>query len=234
MAAGGAPRRSQEQRRGASEDALLDAASQVIAEWGTDRASLASIGRRAGASRGLASHHFGSKEALLAQVAERAQRRSTAAVRAAVAGVDGEGEDLSALELLRTVVDTYLARLEEPSPESRALIVMWGATFPSETGVETMASADQRAYAGIEAEIRRGQEDGSIRTDVDPAGMATVLLGLMRGVGALLLTKPQGADVSSVRASCDTWMTSALAARPVETAAVGGASLRSAHRRGER
>ncbi len=45
----------QAQRRSESEEALFDAAAEVIAERGTDRASLASIGERAGGSRRVGS-----------------------------------------------------------------------------------------------------------------------------------------------------------------------------------
>ena len=80
MATNGAPvRRTQAERRGESEEALLDAAANLIAERGVERASLASIGERAGTSRGLPTHHFGSKDALVARLASRVQDHVAAA-----------------------------------------------------------------------------------------------------------------------------------------------------------
>src|SRR5262245_25666186 len=73
-------RRTQAERRSQSEGALLDAAAELIAERGVEGTSLASIGERAGVSRGLPTHHFGSKDALVARLARRAQngiRRAT-------------------------------------------------------------------------------------------------------------------------------------------------------------
>ena len=207
----------------------MGAASQVIAERGVDRASLATIGRRAGVSRGLASHHFGSKDALLERVAERAQHISTEAVAAAVEQAQGGSKEVSGLDLLRTVVHTYLGRLEDPTPEARALIVMWGATFASEQGVQSMASADERAYQGLAERVREGQSEGSIRPDVDPEGTAVLLLGLMRGVGALLLTGSEGTDFSRVRETCDALITGALRA---ETPVADGSQDRKGELRG--
>src|SRR5262245_31645311 len=76
-------RRTQVERRHESEEALLDAAADLVAERGVERASLASIGTRAGASRGLPNHHFGSKDALVARLARRAQNRIDDAMVAA-------------------------------------------------------------------------------------------------------------------------------------------------------
>ena len=61
----GVERRTQAERRAASEAALLSAAAELIAERGIERTSLRSIGDRAGASRAMPGYHFGSKEALI-------------------------------------------------------------------------------------------------------------------------------------------------------------------------
>src|SRR5437764_2201484 len=50
---------------------LLDAAAELIAEVGYDRATLAQIGERAGYSHGLVTRRFGSKENLLWTLVER-------------------------------------------------------------------------------------------------------------------------------------------------------------------
>ena len=54
---------TQAERRQKSEQALLDAAAALIAERGVEQTSLARIGESAGTSRGLPTHHFGSKDA---------------------------------------------------------------------------------------------------------------------------------------------------------------------------
>jgi AcrR family transcriptional regulator len=206
-------RRTQAERRGESEEALLDAAAKLIAERGVERASLASIGERAGTSRGLPTHHFGSKDALVARLASRVQDHVAAAsLHALEQRLHRKPAEVSALDVLRTTLDTYLELFEDPSSEERALIVMWGATFPSGASIDGMLEADRRSYDGWAELIRHGQRDGSIRSDIDPAATAVVLFGLMRGVAALLLTESHIKDMRRVRATCDGWIVAALAA----------------------
>lgn len=216
MATNQQPRRTQVERRRESELALLDAAAEVIAERGINGASLSSIGERAGTSRGLPTHHFGSKDALVSQVADRAQDRIAAATVAAIERAHRHVDELSALELMRATVDTYLELFEHPSADERALIVMWGATFPTESSVEGMLDADRRAYDGWARLVARGHEDGSIRADVDPGAAAVVLHGLTRGVAALLLTESHHTDMRGVRRTVDDLLGAALA--PAEKA----------------
>ena len=207
-----APRtQTQAERRQKSEQALLDAAAALIAERGVEQTSLARIGEAAGTSRGLPTHHFGSKDALVARLARRSQDRVLAATRNALGRADRPAENLSALELIRTTLSTYLELFEHPTAEERALIVMWGATFPSQASIDGMVEAEQRSYAGWADLISRGQDDGSIRRDLDPDALAVVLFGMMRGVAALLLTESDTKDMSRVRATCDAWIVGALA-----------------------
>lgn len=209
-----AARRTQAERRAASEEALLRAAAELIAERGIDRATLARIGERSGASRALSTYHFGSKDALVARLASDAQDRMG---RATVAALEAAGDGVAAvtaLERLRAMVDTYLHRFEDPTPEDRALLVMWGATFPTHASVDGMVDADRRSYDGWTDLIHRGQEEGSIRPDLDPAATAVMLLGFMRGVAALLCTDAELADMRGVRRTCDTVITAALAPPP--------------------
>jgi AcrR family transcriptional regulator len=210
-AAGTARAQTQAERRNKSEQALLDAAAALIAERGVEQTSLARIGESAGTSRGLPTHHFGSKDALVARLARRSQDRVLAATRNALGRADRPAENLSALDLIRTTLSTYLELFEHPTAEERALIVMWGATFPSEASIDGMVEAEQRSYDGWADLISRGQDDGSIRRDLDPEALAVVLFGMMRGVAALLLTESETKDMSRVRATCDAWILGALA-----------------------
>jgi AcrR family transcriptional regulator len=209
-------RRTQAERRQTSERALLGAAADVIAERGIGGASFAAIGDRAGTSRGLAHHRFGSKDALVVRVAADAQELVLEAMAdAALRASRSAREPLSGLELIRVWVSTYLELFEDPTSDLRALIVIWGALFPSESSLEGILDADRRSYSGWTTNIREGQRDGSIRDDVDPGASAVVLHGLLRGVAALMLTEAQHTDMTKVRDAIDTWLEGALAAQPV-------------------
>jgi len=54
-----------EQRRAQAEHGLLVAAAELVGEVGPSNVTLAVVGERAGCSRGLTTHHFGSKGALM-------------------------------------------------------------------------------------------------------------------------------------------------------------------------
>ena len=204
-------RQSQAERRSRSEDALLEAAAELVAERGVQGASLASIGGRAGVSRGLPAHHFGSKDALVAQLAERAQTHVGLVITDAQRRHAGVSGDLSVLDEILVGVDAYFELFDEPGPDERALLVMWGSTFPSNASVDGMADAERRSYEGLSERIAAGQADGSVRADVDVTASAVLLHGLMRGVAALYLTDRRPADMQTVRQTCREWIAAALA-----------------------
>ncbi len=150
----------------------------------------------------------------MARLASRVQDHVIAATLNALDRKYERPEEVSALALLRTTLDTYLELFENPSAEERSLIVMWGATFPSKASIDGMLEADRRSYDGWADLIRDGQQDGSIRSDVDAAATAVVLFGLMRGLAALLMTESDVSNMSNVRATCDKWIVAALARSP--------------------
>jgi AcrR family transcriptional regulator len=219
-------RRTQVERRQDSERALLDAAVAAIAERGITGASLSVIGERAGTSRGLPTHHFGSKDVLVARVAARAQDRVRAATESAIEEAHQDIDAFSALELIRATVDTYIGLFEQPTANERALIVMWGATFPSDSSIEGMLDADRASYEGWSDLIERGHRDGSIRFDADPAACAVLLHGLLRGVAASLLTESQYMDMTTVRTTIRDWIDGALGAATPQNASQFALTLR--------
>src|SRR5580693_3794419 len=66
-------RRTQRERRDLAEAALLNAAAELAVEHGVRSLTLARVGERAGYSRGIVTHHFGSKQALLERLARATQ-----------------------------------------------------------------------------------------------------------------------------------------------------------------
>jgi AcrR family transcriptional regulator len=204
-------RRTQAERRSQSEAALLDAAAELIAERGVEGASLASIGERAGVSRGLPTHHFGSKDALVARLSRRAQNGIARATLDALGRAEQTVDEISAIDLLHLTVDSYLDLIVRPTADQRALIVMWGSTFPSRASVEGMVEADRRSLEGWAELIGRGQDEGSIRTGINHRATAVVLMGLLRGVAAVMLTDAEASNIEEVRRTCHDWITAALA-----------------------
>ncbi|OHV24694.1 TetR family transcriptional regulator [Parafrankia soli] len=209
--AGHPQRRTQVERRAASEAALLRAAAELIAERGFERTSLRSIGARAGTSREMPAYHFGSKEGLITRLAERAHERTLEATAEALERTDRRAEELSALEALRVTIETYLeVFVAADAPEERAVVVMWGATFPSDSPLPAVVHADRQTHRDLAETIRAGQQDGSIRADADADAAAVLVMGMARGIAALSLAHPGAADPAKVQALCGEVITASL------------------------
>jgi len=196
-------RRSQQERKSEAENALLDAASELFAEQGIAATSLAQIGERAGYSRGLVNHHFGSKSVLVDRLTERAQYRSFEHMEGQV--------HKSGRETILAVVDDYVALRETQPKDIQSFLVMWGAAFPEQTPVTGFKEADLRSRANLERTIRQGQKDGSINKQRDPAATAVFILALMRGVAAQTLIAEEELNPKQVREQCRAFVEAALA-----------------------
>ena len=72
---GGARRRTQAERTATAHRRMIRAAVRLIARQGYTRTTLAQVGKEAGYTGGLVSHHFGSKEGLARALVERAAGR---------------------------------------------------------------------------------------------------------------------------------------------------------------
>ena len=201
-------RRTQVERRAEAEKALLNAAAELFAEHGVVQTSLAQIGERAGYSRGLANHHFGTKDALIDHLAQRCQ----GAFWDAVEQIDVD----NGLEGVLAIADLYLKQVASPTPLGRAFLVMWGAALPaaSRPAAAAIAEADERSRTNLVAWVETGQRDGSISTRATAETIALTLLGLLRGVAAQALIAPQAVDVEALRSQCQGIARAALGTAP--------------------
>jgi AcrR family transcriptional regulator len=187
-------RRTQQERSSQAEKALMDAAAELFARHGVDQTSLADVGQAAGYSRGLVNHHFGTKATLVERLARRAQTDFVANFDE----VDGD-----AIDVLVTLTENYLSRLEHAGEAARAFFVMWGAAIPSEATLRSVyASDDARFRFAVEAILRSGQDTKTVAADVDPTAGAVALVGLLRGVSAQYLVDPDAFDLSAAKTAC--------------------------------
>lgn len=68
-------RRTQAERRAETERRVLDATMAIIASSGVRAVTMAAVGEAAGYSRGIVNHQFGTRQGLMAAVAETVQSR---------------------------------------------------------------------------------------------------------------------------------------------------------------
>jgi AcrR family transcriptional regulator len=184
-------RRTQEQRREESEQRLLDAALTLVAEKGPARVTLAEIGERAGYSRGLPAHRFGSKAKLLAALAQHINDRF-AQHRRAYPGARGLGK-------IEAVIRAYFTRNDPNWTTTRALIVLMAEGALCEPELQPiLAEYNRDLHSYLAHHIEVAQQAGEARADVDAQMLAVVLLSVFRGAMLQRLNDP-GIPIDRVR-----------------------------------
>ena len=180
-------RRTQQERRAETERRVLDAAMRLIAERGSRSVSLAEVGRLAGYSSGIVSHHFGGRHQLLAAVVRRAQQ------------FDVPTTGTSGLDQLTGLISTYLTTLRERAPASQAFLLLWSEAIASDPVLAPLFAERDAWFRDLLAGyVRRGIDDASIRPDADPGAVAVSLLGLLRGIGLQLVSAADHAPLDVI------------------------------------
>ncbi|MFF2079268.1 TetR/AcrR family transcriptional regulator [Kitasatospora sp. NPDC058162] len=199
-----AERRTQAERRAHAEAALLAAAARLIAEHGSTGVTLARVGEEAGFSRGLATHYFGSKAALLARLQEEALAEAMAAAAPERSGA-GAAEELCGFA--RGVLDG----VRNPTDLGRAFVVL---------GAEALAGASELTAAVAELDARtrgwaadvvgQGAAEGEVRAGVDARAFAFAFVGLLKGLVVQAAAAPEAFDVATATAEAERWIRGAL------------------------
>lgn len=169
-------RRTQAERRAQSEDRLLDAAAQIIAEEGYLACTLDRVGLRAGFSRGLASRKYGSKDGLIEAVIWRVSAHVHAQVDQAIAGV------ADPLDQVLALFDRFV-ELALSDTAVRAYFVLFSAMIANRLETrEVFDQVQQRFGQRIEALVIAAQAAGRVPPAL-PAPHAAFMLGcLLAGI----------------------------------------------------
>ena len=204
------PRRTQEQRRTSARAALLGAAAELVVESGVRALTLARVGERAGYSRGIVTHHFGSKQALLDALARSCQSGF----------VPGMAELPPGLDRLLRLIDGYLRELGRDGLASRVFLLLWAeaATAPELSAI--FRERDEGFRSDLRSDVAAGMADGTIRADLDPAEVAVAVLGQLRGIGLQRLLDPPAVDTERLsRTVAEHWR---RALSPLRSTGPGG------------
>ncbi len=195
-------RRTQAERRAETERRLIEATMDIIAADGVRAVTIAAVGSAAGYSRGIVNHQFGTREGLMAAVAQTAQARFSPVT----GGVRGRERVLSD-------VAAYLAALRSGARDARVFLRLWIAAIGGEEpGLhETFVARDAFFRDHVAAAVREGISDGTIRADVDPAAAAFAIVGQLRGISLQLQLAPDAADLDALSAEVGAWLDRALA-----------------------
>lgn len=153
-------RRTQHERSAASAKLLVAATIELIAEKGFERTTAAEIGERAGYSREMVRHRYGSKEQLLEWLLEHEHK--TLLLRPPSGTGNGLEQALEQIRLMRQVADDDPERL-------RAFFVL---CFESVGPIPSLGPWMRDWFSSYQLQLadalRAGKADGSIQPDVDP------------------------------------------------------------------
>lgn len=182
-------RRTQQQRRDQAESALLHAAAELVVEQGVRSLTLVRVSERAGYSRGLVTHHFGSKQSLLERLAHATQAGF-------VPGLDGLPPGLD--RLLR-LIDGYVGALGRVGVWNRAFLLLWAEAATASELAPIFRERDEAFRADLREDVAAGLADGTIHPDVVPDEAAIAIVGQLRGIGLQRLLDHEAVDTERLR-----------------------------------
>jgi AcrR family transcriptional regulator len=184
------PRRSQAIRRAEAREAILEAAILLMGEEGPEAVTLAEVGRRAGYSSGLAAHYFRRKDALLCAMTERVYERVRGAMASRFAAAPG-------LEGLMAAIRYILSYANARPHEAMALQHLIGESLKNPAVSDTLSAVALLNRQMIADQMKAAQALGDVRPDLDPATESMLLVGGVRGLLQIWLSKPDAFDLAT-------------------------------------
>ena len=177
------PRTEDNQAKKLREEAIFDAACQVIREKGFHKARMADIAQAAGISYGLVYHYFKSKSDLYDTLIEEWWR-----------GLDETTDrlleqDLSVEERLAGIVGYFLDQYEE-RPD---LVHLFITEFSRSTANLTPERLDRfkNMFSVTEDMISRGQSEGTVRADLRARYLSYFFLGSLEALLSTMVLEEQ-------------------------------------------
>jgi AcrR family transcriptional regulator len=196
-------RRTQQQRREQAAAAILAAAAELVVEGGVRAVTLARVGERAGYSRGIVTHHFGSKQALVEALA-----------RATQAGfVPGLADMAPGPERLLRLVEGYVAGLEGIGPMNRAFLLLWAEAATASELAPIFRERDVAFRADLRADVAAGIAEGTVDPGVAADEVAVAVAGQLRGIALQCFLEPGVVDTARLRRTVSEYWRRALGVR---------------------
>jgi len=189
---------------------LLDAATAEVRRKGFQAASLGDILATAGVTKGALYHHFEDKTALGYAVLE--ERITGTIVGTWAEPLDADGNPV---DTLLAVVAESTAVLDDDDialgcPLNNLALEM----SPVDEGFrERINDLYVAWYTALALALARGQDEGTVRADVDPAAAAVFVVGALAGARSMA-KHAQSADVLHSSTACLTEYIEGLRARP--------------------
>ena len=185
-------RRTQEERRAESGYKLLEAAAQLIGQKGFVQTSLEEIGLKAGYSRGLVSHRYGSKEGL----ARELMREISVGM---AKNLEPITEGYSGLEAVRRIAREYLTTVENATTSTRALyVLMFESLGPLSDLRKDFDAITENFITSFQLQLELAVKKGEIPEHTHCKTVAFNLVAHLRGITLMWITNPNMVDVPEI------------------------------------
>jgi len=176
--------KTQAERTALAERRMLDAAVELLNSAGMEGATLKAIGEKAGYSRGLATHHFGTKAALFRKLLREISATWVTELNDRVRGLTG-------LEAFTAAADAHLNHVLARPDLLRAMYILWfGSLDPGSEFKPNLAGFMKLQRKSMANWVRGGQDTGEIRKEIDPERMGEQLYGTLTGLNHQWLVDP--------------------------------------------
>ncbi len=177
-------RATQAERTALAEEKMVNATIELLNTVGLAGTTLIAIGERAGYSRGLASHHFGSKTGLFRKVLKQISAVWTRDLNRRVEGKTGLSALLGALDAHRDHVRDY-------PQHARAMYILWTGSFdPASEFKPNVIEFHRLQRETAAAWVVSGKETGEIRQDIDPESFGEQFYASLLGLNYQWLVNP--------------------------------------------
>jgi AcrR family transcriptional regulator len=156
---------------------IMDAAIRCFARDGFHAATMQDIVAETGLSAGAIYRYFPAKEDIVAAIAAEHHGVEAAALAAATAE-----EDIGAA--LRHIARVSLGRLADADEQRwrRVTVQVWAEALRDDRVMSIVRGGLDEPVSILAQLIQRGQRDGSVPADIDPAGAARVCAAIFQGL----------------------------------------------------
>ncbi len=170
----------------------MSAALEIVAERGLEALTLLEAGQRAGYSRALPAHYFGSKDQLVSALADYVVEGFVDRMQNADFG--GAGLD-SLLKRIAFYIDDGKRDLES----LRAFHAILNAAVTNPVLRPSTARLNSESALSYARMIEAGINNGEICPDIDPMAQGRLILIAMRGILTQWLIAPDAVNVELLR-----------------------------------
>ena len=174
---------------------LIEATLSIIAEHGAAETTVGRICDAAGVSRGLISHYFAGKEALLLETYRRLSEELGAETAKAMAERDGDP-----VNALRALVEVSF----RPPVFEESKMAAWLAFWSASRGNPALGALNRELYRGYRASVTRRMAEAARRRGValDAHGAATALTALIDGLWLEFALDAEAFGADQAQAAC--------------------------------